>query len=262
MTSSINQRHRRVGEAFRQRGISLFIVLIMVLLTTLFALWGARSSLLNEVVTGNDSDYQRAFEAAQAMVRDAELDIMGTKADGSPCAGPQCRPPALPVNIDVPNKKVYFPQSDSVKDLSPVGNDLDLLNNAMASLPSGAPKCVAAICTDLSATPEFWANEAQLKAMKPFAARYGEFTGASAASIGNPLLKSTPTDAKAWYWVEPLLYQTGSDAVSQDYSPRGGRVGSTGTPIGFVYRITAVAQGLKDRSSPAVVRTIFVPQIN
>ncbi|RYH68064.1 MAG: pilus assembly protein PilX [Alcaligenaceae bacterium] len=260
MTSPTSQNVRRGGKAFRQRGISLFIVMIMVLLTTLFALWGARSSLLNEKVTGNDSDYQRAFEAAQAMVRDAELDIMGTKADGSPCVGTHCRPLALPANIDIANNKVYFPQSNSLKD--PSGSDLDLLKAAMTTLPTAGPQCLAAICLDLSTTPEFWSNETQLKAMKKVGARYGEFTGANAADIGNPLLKSTPTAAKAWYWVEPLLYQSGLDSVSQDYAPIGGGAVSPGKPNGFIFRITAVAEGLKDRTSPVVVQAIFIPQSN
>jgi Tfp pilus assembly protein PilX len=38
---------------------------------------GIRTSLFNELIVGNDADYQRAFEAAQAILQDAELDIRG-----------------------------------------------------------------------------------------------------------------------------------------------------------------------------------------
>jgi type IV pilus assembly protein PilX len=69
----------------KQRGISLFIVIIFVMLSMLLALWASRTSLFNELIVGNDADYQRAFEAAQAILQDAELDIRGENADGSFC---------------------------------------------------------------------------------------------------------------------------------------------------------------------------------
>ena len=70
----------------RQRGISLFIVIVLVMLSMLLALWSARTSLFNEMVVGNDADYQRAFEAAQALLQDAEFDIRGERPDGSECS--------------------------------------------------------------------------------------------------------------------------------------------------------------------------------
>ncbi len=100
-----------------QRGVALFVVLILVLLTTLLVVWASRSALFNEMITGTDSDYQRAFEAAQAMVRDAELDLQGKRSDGTPCgsepagtAFANCRPAGKKrAEMDVANKKVYFP---------------------------------------------------------------------------------------------------------------------------------------------------------
>ena len=70
---------------YKQQGIALYVVIVLVLLSMLLALWAARSSLFNELLLGNDADYQRTFEAAQAMLQDAEFDIRGTKADGSIC---------------------------------------------------------------------------------------------------------------------------------------------------------------------------------
>ena len=69
----------------RQRGISLFVIMVIVLLSMLLALWASRTSWFGELVVGNDADYQRALEAAQAMLQDAELDIRRSKADGSAC---------------------------------------------------------------------------------------------------------------------------------------------------------------------------------
>lgn len=53
--------------------------------------WASRTSLFNEMLVGNDADYQRAFEAAQALIQDAELDIRGENADGTACSSANCR---------------------------------------------------------------------------------------------------------------------------------------------------------------------------
>ena len=41
-----------------QRGVALFIVIVFVLLSMLLALWASRTSMFNELVVGNDADYQ------------------------------------------------------------------------------------------------------------------------------------------------------------------------------------------------------------
>ncbi|MEO5660843.1 MAG: PilX N-terminal domain-containing pilus assembly protein [Polaromonas sp.] len=61
----------------RQRGISLIVVLIMLSATFLLAAFGARLTLLNEKAARNDKDRQIAFQAAEAALGDAEIDIMG-----------------------------------------------------------------------------------------------------------------------------------------------------------------------------------------
>ena len=73
------------SKKYKQRGISLFIVIVFVMLSMLLALWASRTSLFNELIISNDADYQRAFEAAQATLQDAELDIRGENSDGSFC---------------------------------------------------------------------------------------------------------------------------------------------------------------------------------
>ena len=40
-----------------QQGISLYIVIVIVLLSTLLALWSSRTSIFNEMIVGNDADY-------------------------------------------------------------------------------------------------------------------------------------------------------------------------------------------------------------
>ncbi len=58
-----------------QQGIALYTVLIIVVLSMLLALWASRTAWFSEIVLGNDVDYQRTFEAAQAMLQDAEQDL-------------------------------------------------------------------------------------------------------------------------------------------------------------------------------------------
>jgi type IV pilus assembly protein PilX len=225
----------------RQRGISLFIVMVMVLLTTLVVMWASRTALFNELVTGNDADYQRALEAAQAMVRDAEFDIKGTKPDGTPCKAlyeGSCR------QFLISNDQAYFPQtSDDFQDLT-------------YKLTNQTPSCVQGICVSTNVLPEFWLSTSPtqgLEAMKKVAARYGELTGAVAVdSAGNALLKWNANESNAWYWVEVLPFDT-----SQAYE-----TGTSSGPIPnvkrpYVYRITAIAKGHKP-GSLAVVQTNFV----
>ena len=82
-TPTLHAHHR--SSPGRQRGVALFVVIVFVLLSMLLALWASRTSMFNELVVGNDADHQRAFEAAQALLQDAELDIRGERADGFAC---------------------------------------------------------------------------------------------------------------------------------------------------------------------------------
>ena len=222
---------------FRQQGIALFIVMVVLLLSMLLVLWSSRTALFNELLTGTDSDYQRALEAAQAMVRDAEFDIQGQKPDGSACNGSSCRPPI----VDASQGQAFYPES---------ANDFQDLD---AALSARTPSCVAGICTSTNLAAEFWTTATALSAMKDSAATYGRYTGAQTGDVGNPLLRANAgADAKAWYWVEVLPYDTASAIAAgpaQTFAPDSTRPN--------IYRITAVAQGLKP-GTQAVVQSIFV----
>lgn len=228
---------------FHQRGISLFIVMIIVLLTTLVMMWTARTAYFNELVTGNDSDYQRALEAAQAMVRDAEFDIKGQQPDGSACqTAPGYDGSCRETTLDIATSKIFFPQNvDDFQDLH-------------AALSTKAPPCLKGICLASAPGTEFWRSDAAFNDMKVLAARYGEFTGAKATTaVGNPLLVSTSvTDAKAWYWVEILPYD-----MSAAIAPGPAQTFMPDSTTPYIYRITGIAQGQK-ATTRAVVQTVFV----
>ena len=83
MKTRPNNRQGDVRRTAKQQGVALFVVIVLVMLSMLLALWSARSALFGEIVVGNDADYRRTFEAAQAMLQDAEFDIRGVRPDGS-----------------------------------------------------------------------------------------------------------------------------------------------------------------------------------
>jgi len=223
------------------RGIALVVVLSILCICALLGLATARSTLLHEMMAGQQSDQFRALAAAEALVRDAELDILGSTAVGGPCR-PQapgivgCRERGQGAEPQAP----YFPQT------------VDEFEEVNAWLLAHGLTCSAGICMpqDLDTLADLPASGTTLPTT---AARYGEFTRtglAAPGAAGNPVLSgATP---RAWYWAEVLRYESAPDALV----PRGHLQPDPTRP--FVYRITAVAHGLKP-GTRAVVRSFFVP---
>ena len=225
----------------RQRGISLLIVMIVVLLSSLLALWSFRTSLVNETIVGNDADYLRAFEAAQAMIQDAEFDIRGERPDGTVCvplgSAPQrCRTGSTVAFIE------------ETKDLG------DLLVRLEAD---AVTRCLHGICQKRVGKQDFWNDKDQMEAMTKSGtgARYGEYTGALTGDASNPILKttsSTKADEGAWYWIEVMPYDTSAGGQLLAGQPK---LDLNLNP-NVVYRITAVAFGLKPRTRAVLQSTL------
>lgn len=227
------------------RGIALITVLSILTVSALLVLASARSALLHEMIAGQQSDQARAQAAADALLRDAELDILGQDAEGRPCRPPApgtvgCRARGAGAAALAP----YFPQTpeefEEVRDWLRARNVL----------------CSEGICIapTLTALDGLASN---LDAVQASGATYGQFTrtGLSApGTAGNPLLASEGAP-RAWYWAEVLRYDTGPDAMATA-APRGHLQPDPARP--FVYRITAMALGLKP-GTRAVVRALFVP---
>lgn len=235
----------------REQGAAVFIVMVVMLLGALLVAWSSRAALFTERVTGNEADYLLAFEAAQAMLADAELDAMGIMADGSACAAP-CRSK----NAEL----LQLPDSFTLLDSD--GGNMLALAHAMQDLEV---PCQQGLCFDDGRLPAlFWRNPEVLTSMQAGAALYGEFTGAvQNAAMGNSRLLVTSgmlnnrTLANAWYWIEPLEFNANSP-IGQRYAPIGQAVGMNSTN-GIVYRITAIAQGRRP-GTRAIVQSIMVPQ--
>ncbi len=60
-----------------QRGFSLIVVLLMLLVVTVLGLGAAQTSLVSERGARNDRDTEVAFQAAEAALLDAEADVLG-----------------------------------------------------------------------------------------------------------------------------------------------------------------------------------------
>lgn len=78
------QKLRDLGGAPRsQRGVSLVVSLIFLVILTLLGLTAMRVATMEERMSGNARDRNIAFQAAEAALRDAEFDIRCQKYDGS-----------------------------------------------------------------------------------------------------------------------------------------------------------------------------------
>ena len=245
-------RHRA-----NQRGVALFVVIVFVLLTMLAALWASRTALFGEMIVGNDADYQRAFEAAQALLQDAELDIREEHADGTPWrqsdAARTLNAPCE-ANSDICRTKADLPRPpETAEDLG------DLL----AHLKTQSTGCQHGLCLKRTGNQDFWNDTATLTAMTAanVGARYGQYTGAKkgdSSNPANPILQQTGAGKGGWYWIEVLPY----DQSSKTSGVIVGGSGATNLDLlrlnlkpHVVYRITALAQGLKPNTRVVLQQT-------
>jgi type IV pilus assembly protein PilX len=89
----------RTPALHRQQGASLVIALMFLIVLTILGLVSVRSSTLHERMAGNDRDRAIAFEAAEAALRDAEVDILDNLTPASPfdedCTNGLCTPATI-----------------------------------------------------------------------------------------------------------------------------------------------------------------------
>lgn len=251
----------RPGWLARARGgITLMVVLVMLLLCSLLAWLAAGQAGLSEALLGHEVEDALAVAAAQALLRDAEREVLGQRVDGSPCltpAGvPSCRDPA---------EGPVFPAD---------GPAFAVLS---ARLLARHPPCEQGICLGLGEqvggdAASFW-RQAQWRQTWVDAGGgvpYGRYTGAQSQPLAaasadggtgaaDDLLQIT-SQRGAWYWVEVLPYQVGQAAWQAGTAAVAARTPLTPLPAHpYVYRVTAVVQG---RFPPALVvlQTLLVRQ--
>jgi len=232
------QRQALHPDNSRQQGAALLVVMVMVLLAGLLLASALRTAWFNELVVGTEVDYQRAFDNAQALLRDAEFDIQGRNLAGGPCReDPEfegsCRRRGAAAFAD---GEVWFPQNGPAE-----------FEPLQGRLLAGTPSCMRGICIADHVAADFWQSpKGELDKMKAVAAHYGEFSGAPLLLSTNPLLR-----ASGWYWVEVLPFDTTAPM------PAGAQALQPDASNPYIYRITAVAEGRK-RSTRAVLQSLLV----
>ena len=232
-----------------QRGISLFIVIVIVMLSMLLALSASRTSLFNEMIVGNDADYQRAFEAAQALLQDAELDIRGESAYGEPCA-----PDNDTDKGDICRRTTADKIPLEAQEVGPLLADLD----------EQTTKCRNGLCTKRVGKQDFWNNTTAANGItvaqmtvNTVGARYGQFTGAavgSSSAPANPMLADTSAANRGgWYWIEVLPYSDSSKSAGLIVDS--GNLLTLNLRPNVVYRITALSYGRKSNTIVVLQQT-------
>ena len=230
----------RPAAPHRERGIALFVVIVFVMLSMLLALWASRTAIFNEMVVGNDADYQRAFEAAQSLIQDAELDIRST-GDNNHRNG----------------KSILPLETKEVSDI-------------LIKLSEEETRCKDGICVKRLGRQDFW-NYPNKKNSNPdyeidmnrmtaesVGATYGQFTKAKIkGNAGDP--EHSILTNNGWYWIEILKYDenSGNSGLIVDETPGAKNLDRLDLRLNpsVVYRITAIAQGLKPNTQAVIQET-------
>lgn len=228
------------------RGAALLTVLIFSMLSLLAAVWSARTAWYGELVVGNDADYLRAFEAAQALLQDAELDIRGERADGRPCAHGGL-PSDVPASVCRSAGTARLPMENAD------------LPGFLAALSAQPQRCKDALCAKRLGRQDIWNAPAAGAAARRAGeqdlfelvrggtgARYGQYTGAMLDDdylAAHPILAERgEPEAGGWYWIEVIPY---IDSKSGLISNAPAQLELVGLSPHVVYRLTAVAFGRK-----------------
>ena len=83
MTDMNHQHH--TNKSNHQRGISLVIVMIFLVILSVLGISAMQSSTLSSRIARNEADRNLAFQAAEAALRDGELDVRNQRFDRSKC---------------------------------------------------------------------------------------------------------------------------------------------------------------------------------
>ncbi|QIL82682.1 pilus assembly protein PilX [Diaphorobacter sp. HDW4A] len=235
MKMSSHQKSHPIG---RETGVALYVVIIIVLMISLLSIWAARIAFFHEILTSNEADHQKTFEAAQILMKDAELDIRHMLASGALC--PMTSSDGNICRVSAP---VHFPVDR--------GEMVDLVTY-LDTLPTG---CALGICRKRPGIQDFWSDAVLLLNMTAtnVGARYGQFTGAVSGPGGNPVLaiNETAKNAKdlkgAWYWIEVLPFADAQIGLLSSYENNPHlKTYAPDSRQPWIYRITVFAKGRKN----------------
>jgi type IV pilus assembly protein PilX len=254
---SAKQPIRQAWPSPLQRGVSLLIVMVLVLVGSLAVLGALRYGILGEASVGNEADFQRARAAADALIEDARIDILGyLPPDNTPCNPDEvnggCRSsgttPAIPLTWD----------------------DLDVLEDvisAQAGFNANFPCLIAGAAPGVNANPRrmaepgglcvtstqpiggagaaanWWAPALPAEMLArgtPFGGATGRIPDANDPILSNP--------ARARYWIEAIRYANRPlEPTQPSFQLKSQRA---------IYRVTAYAQGV--RGGSVVVQSVLI----
>ncbi|MDM0001280.1 PilX N-terminal domain-containing pilus assembly protein [Variovorax sp. J22P240] len=79
----MSPRSTGISGMHRHSGFSLIVVLLLLVVVSVLGIGAAQLSLVNELGARNDRDVEIAFQAAEAALIDAELDVLGPNTNGA-----------------------------------------------------------------------------------------------------------------------------------------------------------------------------------
>lgn len=224
----MRQHNRASFRGARQKGMALIIVLGMMSVVFVIATISIRLTLLSERQARNDRDRQIAYQAAEAALADAELDIMGPNSAA--------------------NKRCAMNSKD-------VGLFEDQCGNSTASQTRG-------LCSSNTPTPS--TDYKPLYATVNFDetadadrryALFGEFTGRSANfkdKTAGGLSAKQPR-----YIIEAVSY-SGYVSTKQSGAAGPGKIGLSGTgEVGFL--VTSLGYGVSENTRVMLQAFIYKP---
>ena len=236
----------------RQRGVSLFIVMVILLLSLLVVLGALAVASLNESIVGNQSDAQRAYGAAEALLDAARLDIL---LNGRYCEGGK-NSYFKDANGNAAGCTARYPVDNRNSTLPPIAMDTCSSSApyegiCLSKSPSDSYFSTGNIDMNTNSTAQIWRNVPPNGAPNgiPYNNQYiNAVQGKAVYSGGTSLTKtdSTATDngIDGVYWVE--IFQAGSAAMT----PNPSLASSNAPPLPdstypYIFRITAMAGGLR-----------------
>ncbi|MDR2838548.1 MAG: hypothetical protein LBV49_08340 [Azonexus sp.] len=253
--------------AARQRGVSLFIVVIILLLSLIAMLGVLQVANLNESLVGNQSDQERSYAAAEALLNAAQRDILLN--NGLYCESESGAFGSAGTNATLKQGTGAAPAC-TVRYPADNAGYMEMLTTE--SIIGGINKCAAAtnaaykgVCISSSPTQEkFLAAKIDNDGAQTLTngAAYNQFTASLSdvdwgpdAKAGEATLALGTGNFKGAYWVEVFPYHALSGALGD------GVPANVPAPDGtypFIFRITALAQGLRG-GTVSVLRSYYVP---
>jgi type IV pilus assembly protein PilX len=250
----------------------MFITLIVLLLALVLALGGLVVTNFNESIVGSQSDTQRTYGAAQALLTTAQRDI---RLNGRDCDAPgmgnagtndaivegAATACILRFPRDTNDYMQMLAEANMVGNIDRCSSQASFMGVCISSSPISASFAIPTVADGTATGAQQWANGADYITFTKVLDNNGG-TGVDYggdAQAGSASLALTGANARGKYWVEIFPYNVMSVALG------GNDAASANVPIPdgtypFVFRITAMAKGLKG-GTVSVLRTYYVPYL-